>query len=455
METPKQTRKTRSSGLGSPTFLSPSVTSNKVQKDEMAHLNNRMANYVEKVRSLEAENTTLKVQITTYEEKSSSQTTKLKQMYETELSEARRLLDDQSQDKAQLQLENASLKGKFDNARREAEELSVNNAALQQELKSVHASVGMKDNQIKALSKELEEYKSAYEKLSSKHAALQNDFDAAQKTFESETLLRVDFENKIQSLREDLQFKEKIHAQELEEARKISTVTISEDAFKAEYEQRLEKTICDLREQHEQEIENYKDDTEAAFNAKVEELQMSLEKTRQANVSSAEAVTGMKVKVEKLEQVVQKLQVENNTLTNRSQDLEGQLEMQREVRASAVTEITKERDEALETLANMEREYSELQEIKVKLDGEINVYRKLLQEEEKRLHLTPSPMPEGSKTRSRVRRKRKRVEMTTQQVTTTSTSASETAEEGTTAKRPREEVLFEAGPEDTNKCSIM
>ena len=34
---------------GSPTFLSPSVSSNKEQKDQMAHLNNRMAAYVEKV----------------------------------------------------------------------------------------------------------------------------------------------------------------------------------------------------------------------------------------------------------------------------------------------------------------------------------------------------------------------------------------------------------------------
>ena len=42
--------RTRKSMMGgSPTFLSPSVSSNKEQKDQMAHLNNRMAAYVEKV----------------------------------------------------------------------------------------------------------------------------------------------------------------------------------------------------------------------------------------------------------------------------------------------------------------------------------------------------------------------------------------------------------------------
>ncbi len=50
--------------------------------------------------------------------------------------------------------------------------------------------------------------------------------------------------------------------------------------------------------------------------SQIDELQTTLEKTRQANLSSAQAVTGMKVKVEKLEQVVQKLQVEVGTGKN-------------------------------------------------------------------------------------------------------------------------------------------
>ena len=38
------------------------------------------------------------------------------------------------------------------------------------------------------------------------------EFESAQKTLEQETLIRVDFENKIQSLREELEFKSKVHA---------------------------------------------------------------------------------------------------------------------------------------------------------------------------------------------------------------------------------------------------
>ena len=57
--------------------------------------------------------------------------------------------------------------------------------------------------------------------------------------------------------------------QELTEARKVSTVTINEETFKAEYENKLEATINDLREQHEVDMEQYKDDVESAFQSKV------------------------------------------------------------------------------------------------------------------------------------------------------------------------------------------
>ena len=42
---------------------------------------------------------------------------------------------------------------------------------------------------------------------------LQQELESCQQVLEKETLQRVDLENKIQSVREDLQFKERIHAE--------------------------------------------------------------------------------------------------------------------------------------------------------------------------------------------------------------------------------------------------
>lgn len=55
------------------TPLSPALANRRDEKAQMVNLNNRLAVYVEKVRSLETENSRLQVQITSYEASSSSE----------------------------------------------------------------------------------------------------------------------------------------------------------------------------------------------------------------------------------------------------------------------------------------------------------------------------------------------------------------------------------------------
>ena len=59
--------------------------------------------------------------------------------------------------------------------------------------------------------------------------------------------------------------------------------------------------------------------------------------------------------------------------------------MEKQIREKSVKEAKEEREELCMTLKDLEKEYEELADIKVKLDGEIAVYRKLLEEEENRL----------------------------------------------------------------------
>ena len=55
------------------TPLSPSLLSRKDEKDQMINLNNRMAVYVEKVRSLETENEGLRIRVSSFEQTSSNE----------------------------------------------------------------------------------------------------------------------------------------------------------------------------------------------------------------------------------------------------------------------------------------------------------------------------------------------------------------------------------------------
>lgn len=84
-------------------------TSREKEKRDMQDLNERFASYIEKVRFLEAQNRRLADELEKLKSKWGKETSAIKAMYQAELDEARRLLDDAEKDKARLEIRCASL----------------------------------------------------------------------------------------------------------------------------------------------------------------------------------------------------------------------------------------------------------------------------------------------------------------------------------------------------------
>lgn len=92
---------------GSP--LSPTRHSRIAEKVELQNLNDRLACYIDRVRYLENENARLSVEVQTSRETVTKETTNIKQMYEHELSDARKLLDETAREKAKLEIDTKRL----------------------------------------------------------------------------------------------------------------------------------------------------------------------------------------------------------------------------------------------------------------------------------------------------------------------------------------------------------
>ena len=84
---------------------SPTVISRKQEKFELAGLNDRLAAYIDRVRYLENENHGLRLKIVGHEETVTREVTNIKALYDQELADARRLLDDTAKAKAKLQID--------------------------------------------------------------------------------------------------------------------------------------------------------------------------------------------------------------------------------------------------------------------------------------------------------------------------------------------------------------
>lgn len=93
---------------------SPARISRLQEKEELQGLNDRLAAYIDKVRHLENENSRLMVAVKSTEETVTREVTSIKSLYENELEEARKVLDDTAKEKAKLQIEASKLKADAD-----------------------------------------------------------------------------------------------------------------------------------------------------------------------------------------------------------------------------------------------------------------------------------------------------------------------------------------------------
>lgn len=89
--------------------LSPTRHSRLVEKAELQGLNDRLATYIDRVRHLEQENARLTVQVQTTQETVTREVSNIKAIYEHELSDARKLLDETAREKAKLEIDTKRL----------------------------------------------------------------------------------------------------------------------------------------------------------------------------------------------------------------------------------------------------------------------------------------------------------------------------------------------------------
>lgn len=86
----------------SPRGSSPSRLSRLQEKDQLTTLNDRLAAYIDHIRSLESDNEKLTLQIQTFEETSRREVDNVKALYERELAAARKLVDEVAKENAKL-----------------------------------------------------------------------------------------------------------------------------------------------------------------------------------------------------------------------------------------------------------------------------------------------------------------------------------------------------------------
>lgn len=84
--------------------VSPARATRVQEKEELAYLNDRFVQYIEQVRSMKETNLRLEMELCSTKEQLGSEADAVKALYESELAEARNLIDETAKEKARQQI---------------------------------------------------------------------------------------------------------------------------------------------------------------------------------------------------------------------------------------------------------------------------------------------------------------------------------------------------------------
>jgi len=353
------------------------------EKRDLQELNDRFASYIERVRFLEADNKRLQSIIDVLKVKFEKLEETLKEMYEAELEQARKTIDETTKAKAEVELKVARLEEELADYKRRYEDEAREHAFTKANIPKLEKAISERDAQIDFLTKNVDALERELARLKGEIARLQRDLSDAKTAADAEIVARIELESMVQSKDDEINFLKNMYEEKI---RQLMDLNFDSEDYRAMFSNELALALRDIRAEYDAILEAQKGaDNDSWYKAKFNEMMMTSQRSGNELAGAKDEVKKARAKYAELQKEIMALRAHNAALEERIAALEAELDEQAKLHRLAIDERDAEIEKLRAQLAAQILELKELMDSKLALDAEIATYRRLLQGEESRL----------------------------------------------------------------------
>ncbi|XP_058029058.1 keratin, type I cytoskeletal 18 [Ahaetulla prasina] len=306
------------------------------EKETMQDLNDRLASYLEKVRSLEADNRQLEIQIREYMEKKGPSTRDWGRNFD--------IIDDLKNQIFDQSVENARIVLQIDNARLAADDFRV----------KFEAELAIRQS-------------------------VESDIIGLRKVIDDTNMSRLQLEGEIEALKEELIFMKKNHQDEITNLQTQianSGLTVEVDAPKS---QDLAKVMAEIRAQYDTLAQKNLEDLDKYWGQQISESTIIINQNTKEIETARTTITDLRRTVQTLEIELESVRNVRASLESNLHEVESRYAMQIEHLNGILLRTEAELAQLRNDVQRQADEYQSLLNIKDKLEAEIATYRTLLE----------------------------------------------------------------------------